>query len=217
RIYDQQETFRHFGNVEKAKDKLMVVFVCEGKAKLVDLEKMVTIEKCEKNSGINCGESPVEHWFETRFRVTETSSMPPYKIVFDTIEVASLWENASKIYHAVINSMNSVKGNLLITAHVSHFYPNGVGIYFSFGGVPLKGTSELEFYQKCWNTIIKAVLDSGGSIAHHHGIGINRSHWMENEWGNAMKVMKDFKKMLDPNNILNPGKIYEPIWRGGES
>ncbi|MFW9938662.1 MAG: FAD-binding oxidoreductase [Candidatus Thorarchaeota archaeon] len=217
RIYDQQETFRHFGNVKKAKDKLMVVFVCEGKAKLVDLERTVTIEKCEKNLGINCGESPVEHWFETRFRVTETSSMPPYKIVFDTIEVASLWENASKIYHAVINSMNSVKGNLLITAHVSHFYPNGVGIYFSFGGVPLKGTSELEFYQKCWNTIIKAVLDSGGSIAHHHGIGINRSHWMENEWGNAMKVMKDFKKILDPNNILNPGKIYEPIWREGES
>lgn len=217
RIYDQQETFRHFGNVDKAKDKIMVVFVCEGKSRLVDLEKIVTIEKCEKNSGINCGESPVEHWFETRFRVTETSSMPPYKIVFDTIEVASLWENAAKIYHAVVNSMDKVKGNLLITAHVSHFYPNGVGIYFSFGGVPPKGTSELEFYQKCWDTVIKAVLDSGGSIAHHHGIGINRSHWMEREWGEAMKVMKAFKKLLDPNNILNPGKIYEPTWRGSEN
>ena len=217
RIYDQQETFRHFGNVEKAKDKIMVVFVCEGKSRLVDLEKIVTIEKCEKNSGINCGEGPVEHWFETRFRVTETSSMPPYKIVFDTIEVASLWENAAKIYHAVVNSMDKVKGNLLITAHVSHFYPNGVGIYVSFGGVPQKGISDLEFYQKCWDTVIKAVLDSGGSIAHHHGIGINRSHWMEREWGEAMKVMKAFKKLLDPNNILNPGKIYEPTWRGSEN
>ncbi len=216
RIYDQFETERHFVDIEQAKDKVMVVFVCEGNIKLVELEETITKEKCESNKGINCGEHPVEHWFETRFRVTETSTMPPYKIVFDTLEIASSWMNAPTIYHNVIDSMNKVKGNLMITAHVSHFYPNGVGIYFSFGGVPPKEKSDLEFYQECWNTTIKAVLDGGGSIAHHHGIGINRSHWMEDEWGNSMKVMRDLKKLLDPNNILNPGKIYVNTWKRGD-
>ena len=216
RIYDQSETNRHFGDVEEAKDKVMVVFVCEGNEKLVDLEEKITREKCEKNEGIFCGEAPVEHWFETRFKVTETSSMPPYKLVFDTIEIASLWEDAPKIYHNVRENMDKVKGNLLITAHVSHFYPNGVGIYFTFGGVPPRDKSDLEFYQECWNMTINSVLEAGGSISHHHGIGINRSHWMEKEWGESINVMRKIKKLLDPNNILNPGKIYDNVWERGE-
>ncbi|MFW9782099.1 MAG: FAD-binding oxidoreductase, partial [Candidatus Heimdallarchaeota archaeon] len=190
RIYDQFETERHFPEIEKAKDKVMVVFVCEGNQKLVNLEEEITKEKCEKNNGVSCGPHPVEHWFETRFRVTETSTMPPYKIVFDTLEIASSWDNAAKIYHSVIDSMNDLKGVMMITAHISHFYPNGVGVYFSFGGVPDKGISDLSFYQKCWDTTIKAVLNAGGSIAHHHGIGINRSHWMDDEWGKSMQIMR---------------------------
>ena len=217
RIYDQSETNRHFGDVEKAKNKVMVVFVCEGNERLVDLEESFTREKCEKNSGVDCGVEPVDHWFETRFRVTETSSMPPYKIVFDTIEIASLWENTAKIYHNVVDSVSKIKGVLLITAHVSHFYPNGVGIYFSFGGVPSKGKSDFEFYQECWNETIKAVIEAGGSIAHHHGIGINRSHWMKEEWGEALNLMKKIKDIFDPNHILNPGKLYTDTWKGGDN
>ena len=95
----------------------MTIFVCEGYKRLVDLEMLITREMCEKHSGIDCGETPVEHWFETRFRVTETSSMPTYKLVFDTVEVASLWENAAKIYHSVLEATNKVKGNLLSKFH----------------------------------------------------------------------------------------------------
>jgi alkyldihydroxyacetonephosphate synthase len=215
RIYDQFETMRHFPNIENAKDKVMVIFVCEGNTKLVELEESITREKCLEHLGVDCGVKPVERWFETRFRVTETSEMPPYKIVFDTIEVASLWDKASDCYHYVLEAMKNLHGIIMITAHVSHFYPNGIGIYFSFGGVPDKEQTDLEYYQECWDTIIKSVLDAGGSIAHHHGIGINRSHWMEKELGNSMNTLKEIKKLLDPNNILNPGKIYENTWKGG--
>ncbi|MFX1377097.1 MAG: FAD-binding oxidoreductase [Promethearchaeota archaeon] len=215
RIYDRFETTRHFPDIDIAKDKVMTIFLCEGNSKLVDLEESITRDKCELNSGLDCGEHPVKHWIESRFRITETSSMPSYKIVFDTLEVASLWDNAADIYHAVIEIMNQIKGNLMITAHISHFYPNGAGIYFSFGGVPPRGISDLKFYQGCWDATIKAVLDAGGAIAHHHGIGINRAHWMDEELGKAMVTLREIKKVLDPNNILNPGKIYSTIWKEG--
>jgi alkyldihydroxyacetonephosphate synthase len=217
RIYDASETARHFGEVEQAKEKVMVIFVCEGNERLVNLEELITREKCEKNSGVDCGEGPVEHWFETRFTVKETSMFPPYKIVADTLEIASMWENASKIYHSVIESIQKVKGNLLITAHISHFYPNGVGIYFTFGGVPPKEKTNFNFYKECWNTIIEAVESAGGSFAHHHGVGINRSHWMDREWGKAMDTLRGIKKLLDPNNILNPGKIFVNTWKEKEN
>ena len=218
RIYDTDETFRHFGHIEKAKDKVMVVFICEGNGRLVDLEELITKETCEKNNGVECGEEPVEHWFETRFKVTDTSSTPTFKMVFDTIEIGFLWDKAADMYHSVIEATKKVKGIVMITAHVSHFYPNGVGFYFTFAGIPPKEKTNLEFYQEVWNTVIKTVEDCGGSFGHHHGVGINRSKWMSVEWGKSFDTLKKIKKLLDPNNILNPGKIYESPWKeGGEN
>ena len=213
RIYDADETFRHFGHLEKAKNKVMVVFVCEGIGRLVDLEELITKETCEKNNGIECGEEPVEHWFETRFKVTDTSSTPTFQMVFDTIEIGFLWDKAADMYHSVIEATKKVKGIVIITAHVSHFYPNGVGFYFTFAGVPPKELTDLEFYQEVWDTVIKTVEDYGGSFGHHHGVGINRSKWMPVEWGKSFDTLKSIKKLLDPNNILNPGKIYENPWK----
>ena len=215
RIYDDKETSRHFG---KAEEDVMVVFVCEGDARLVDLEESITREQCEKYNGADEGKEPVEHWFETRFNVKETSMFPPYKMVADTIEVACMWDVAGELYHKVIDATSSVKGNMLISAHISHFYPNGVGYYFTFGGIPTGDKSDFDFYKECWNATVKAVEEVGGSFGHHHGVGINRSHWMETEWGKAFNYLKSIKKLLDPNNILNPGKIYESTWesQGGD-
>ncbi|MFO8018861.1 MAG: FAD-binding oxidoreductase [Promethearchaeia archaeon] len=209
RIYDDKETKRHFG---RAKNDVMVVFVCEGDSKLVNLEEEITREVCEENNGYDEGEEPVEHWFETRFNVKETSMFPPYKMIADTIEVAVMWDKASELYDKVIESTSNVKGNLLISAHISHFYPNGVGYYFTFGGIPPDDKSGFDFYKECWDATVEAVEDVGGSFGHHHGVGINRSHWMHKEWGKGFETLKKFKKLLDPKNILNPGKIYEPTW-----
>ena len=214
RIYDEAETNRHFEHIENARNMVMTIFVCEGNADLVDLEEKITRKICEKNLGVDCGEQSVEHWFETRFKVKETSMFPPYKIIADTIEVAIMWDKAAELYHSVIESTSKIMGNLLISAHISHFYPNGVGYYFTFGGVPPKGTSEFEFYQQCWNATIKAVMDLGGAFGHHHGVGINRSHWMEQQLGKTgFQTLKKLKETIDPNNILNPGKIYINTWK----
>ncbi len=218
RIYDADETHRHFPDAKEAKDRLMIVFVCEGNKRVVDLEETITREKCEANSGVDCGKEPVEHWFETRFKVKETSTFPPYRMVADTIEVAIMWDKAVELYNKVIEANKAVNGNILITAHISHFYPNGVGYYFTFGGVPMDDKTDFEFYQACWNATVKVVEEMGGAFGHHHGVGINRSHWMETEWGKAFETLKSIKKLLDPNNILNPGKIYVSTWKqqGGE-
>jgi len=47
---------------------------------------------------------------------------------------------------------------------------------------------------------------------------INRSKWMPVEWGKSFATLKAIKNLLDPNNILNLGKIYESPWeKGGEN
>nr|WP_263315034.1 FAD-linked oxidase C-terminal domain-containing protein [Mammaliicoccus sp. Marseille-Q6498] len=57
--------------------------------------------------------------------------------------------------------------------------------------------------------IFKASLKLGGTLSGEHGIGLFKKPFMYNEFDEAgMNFMKDVKKALDPNNRLNPGKIF---------
>jgi len=209
RIYDKVETERHFYNEPKAKNKVMVIFVCEGTKEIVDFECSEVHKVCKQLNGIDCGNELVEHWFATRFNVKETSQFGPKGFIFDTIEVSVMWDHAVELYYNVINEMKSVPGNILISAHASHFYPNGVCFYFTFGGIVEEGQTPNDFYRNSWDAAMRATLKSNGSISHHHGIGLSRARWMKEEHGAMLELMKKIKSLLDPNNIMNPGKLYE--------
>lgn len=209
RIYDQIETERHFYKEAKAKGKLMTVFVCEGKAKLVDLELATVRSEAEKQKGIDCGPDPVHHWFETRFDVKETSTWTPKDVIFDTVEVSCMWKDAVSLYDNVVAEMKKVPGMAMSSAHASHFYPQGVCFYFTFGGVPVGSATPDDFFKAAWDAAMVGTLKSNGSISHHHGIGIVRARWMKPEHGPVLELMKRVKHALDPDNILNPGKLYE--------
>ena len=57
--------------------------------------------------------------------------------------------------------------------------------------------------------IFQAALDLGGTLSGEHGIGITKAPFLSLELGDmGIEVMKRIKKAFDPNNILNPGKIF---------
>ena len=53
----------------------------------------------------------------------------------------------------------------------------------------------------------EAILSAGGALSHHHGVGINRARFMPDALGGAQGVLAAIKVALDPNGILNPGKL----------
>lgn len=56
--------------------------------------------------------------------------------------------------------------------------------------------------------IFKLAIDLGGTLSGEHGIGLQKAPFMSLEHDDvAIDVMRSFKKVLDPNNILNPGKM----------
>jgi D-lactate dehydrogenase (cytochrome) len=58
--------------------------------------------------------------------------------------------------------------------------------------------------------LVNRALAMGGTCTGEHGIGLHKKRFLEREHGSqAVAVMRSIKRTLDPNNILNPGKIFD--------
>ena len=57
--------------------------------------------------------------------------------------------------------------------------------------------------------LIKKALNLNGTITGEHGIGLHKKEYLLNQHPDNIPVMKSIKRTLDPNNIMNPGKIFD--------
>jgi FAD/FMN-containing dehydrogenase len=61
--------------------------------------------------------------------------------------------------------------------------------------------------QEAVNEILRLAQKMGGSMEYTHGVGIKLAPLMVEEHGYGLEVMRQIKRTLDPNNIMNPGKM----------
>jgi len=57
--------------------------------------------------------------------------------------------------------------------------------------------------------LIKKSLELNGTITGEHGIGLHKKEYLLEEHPDNIPVMKSIKRTMDPNNIMNPGKIFD--------
>jgi len=68
---------------------------------------------------------------------------------------------------------------------------------------------EMERVEKAFEEIFAKAIEFGGTITGEHGVGAMKAPYLEWKLGPAgMAVMKAIKQALDPNNIMNPGKVF---------
>lgn len=68
--------------------------------------------------------------------------------------------------------------------------------------------AELERANFVNEQIVKYALTVGGTCTGEHGVGLGKIKYQQDQHGKAVDVMKSIKQVLDPNHILNPGKIF---------
>ncbi|HUP20737.1 MAG TPA: FAD-linked oxidase C-terminal domain-containing protein [Gemmatimonadota bacterium] len=70
---------------------------------------------------------------------------------------------------------------------------------------------ELARAEAAFEEIFGAALSLGGTITGEHGVGVAKKRFLERQVGEpAIRFMRIVKNALDPNHVLNPGKLFDP-------
>jgi alkyldihydroxyacetonephosphate synthase len=205
RLYDDVEANRTY----QTGDRHVLLVYDEGEAALVDAVMRVVAEECDAVGGERADVGLVDRWFHHRNDVSALEALTRKGFVVDTMEIAGRWRDLPKIYDATRAAISAVPHAAAATAHQSHAYSDGACLYFTFAGRPPAEEREA-FYVAAWDAGTRAVLAHGGALSHHHGVGLNRSRFMVEALGPAFEVLGATKAALDPNGILNPGKLGLP-------
>jgi alkyldihydroxyacetonephosphate synthase len=203
RLYDAIEADRSFSTG----DRHVLLVMDEGDELIVDATMAVVAEECAGAELLDT--ELVGHWLEKRNDVSALEALIRRDYVVDTMEISASWSQCAPIYEAATAAIKAVPGALVASAHQSHSYPDGACLYFTFAGQPPPGEKDA-FYRAAWDAGTRAVLEHGGALSHHHGIGLNRSRFVREALGSAFDVLESVKQSLDPNGILNPGKLGLP-------
>jgi alkyldihydroxyacetonephosphate synthase len=202
RLYDATEADRtyHTGAAH------LLLMLDEGDGHVTEATRRIVDEECIAVDADLADVAFVEQWLGHRNDVSALEALISRGLVVDTMEVAGSWHALAQIYARAIDAISSVEHTMAASAHQSHSYPDGGCLYFTFAGRPPAEERE-RYYRAVWDAGQRAVLDAGGALSHHHGVGLNRARFVADALGAGFGVLQSVKDALDPNGILNPGKL----------
>jgi alkyldihydroxyacetonephosphate synthase len=213
RLYDTVESKRSFDIA----DRHVLIVLDEGTPALIDGVMTVVAEECSQGDGDHLDAGLVGRWLEHRNDVSALESVVRHGITVDTIEIAARWSALPAIYTETLATLTAISGTLAASAHQSHAYPDGACLYFTFAGRPAAdgaagsvANAADGYYRRAWDAVIAITLGHGGTLSHHHGIGLNRGRHLARALGPAFDLLTSVKTTLDPHGILNPGKLGLP-------
>jgi len=135
-----------------------------------------------------------------------------YGIAAESFETSVPWSRIDDVCGAVERAITSecaargVRGNPYLSYRVTQTYHSGVCIYFTMAlycrDLPDPGGVFHEIEQ----ALRQVVLDHGGSLSHHHGVGKIRQHFLPQvHSGAGLEALRAAKRGVDPRNIFGIG------------
>ncbi len=200
RLYDSIEADRSY----KTGDRHLLLVLDEGDPIIVDATMTLIADACRDAEVLDS--ELVAQWMGHRNDVSQLQSLVSRDVVVDTMEISATWAALPRIYERTRAALLAVPDVMVASAHQSHSYTDGGCLYFTFAARPPVDQKD-ECYKAMWDAGTRAVLAEGGALSHHHGIGLNRARFMREALGTGFDVLAATKRALDPNGILNPGKL----------
>lgn len=208
RLYDPAEADRNWSTGGVA----VLLAFDEGDPVTVEATTRLVEQECADATRLDA--ALVERWWGHRNDVSALEALISRGYMVDTLEFTATWRDVPTLYVAVRDAIAAVPGVISATAHLSHSYPDAACLYLTFAGRPVEGEDAdavARLSTAVWEAGTHAALAGGGSLSHHHGIGMGRGRFMSRALGDgAVEALARIKRALDPNGILNPGKLGLP-------
>ncbi len=201
RLYDEIETARSHGG-DGSRSALLVLD--EGDPAIVEATMSVVADACA--AGVSASTDLVAGWLEHRNDTSALQALARKGYVVDTMEVGAPWSRLAELFDVVLAALRAVPHTLVASCHLSHSYPDGACLYFTFAAAP-PGDEIESTYVALWDAAQRTALAHGANLSHHHGVGINRARFVDEALGPSRRVLAAVKAALDPLGILNPGKL----------
>jgi alkyldihydroxyacetonephosphate synthase len=151
------------------------------------------------------GEAPARRWLDHRYSVSYRQAPIFMAGAFsDTMEVAAPWSRLGALYEAVREAIGE---HAFVMAHLSHAYPDGCSIYFTFVGSSPSIPDMERRYDAAWKAALDAAIAAGGTLSHHHGVGRSKAPKLGGELGLGVDIVHALRGAFDPAGILNPGNL----------
>ncbi|OHV01910.1 FAD-binding oxidoreductase [Mycobacterium talmoniae] len=189
----------------------LAITVFEGTAAHADARHAETRAVLAAHGGTSLGEDPARAWEHGRFSAPYLrDSLLAAGALCETLETATDWANVAALKAAVTEALTAALGAsgtpALVLCHISHVYPTGASLYFTV--VAGQRGNPIEQWRAAKTAASEAIMAAGGTITHHHAVGVDHRPWMGAEIGDlGVQVLRAVKATLDPAGILNPGKL----------
>jgi alkyldihydroxyacetonephosphate synthase len=135
-----------------------------------------------------------------------------FHILGETFETSVPWTRILDVTGAVEETLfkecekYGVPGKPYLSYRVTQTYHTGVCIYFTMGFSGQKLDRADEIYHAVEHALRQVILDKGGSLSHHHGVGKIRQGFLSQiQTPNSLSVLRKLKLAMDPENIFAVG------------
>lgn len=193
------EQFSHCG-LQTDKEALLIIDI-DGFETSLDTQQDRIEKSLQKAGAASTGVVGEEIWTARRASFAATAQLAP-DVVSDDIIVPRT--SLAQMINGCKNICNKYGLQVCIVGHV------GDGNIHPQIALNLENDDEFKNYIKAKSEMYEMALALGGTISSEHGVGISKISYIENTLDEqALEYMKQIKKLFDPNNILNPGKIFK--------
>jgi alkyldihydroxyacetonephosphate synthase len=142
-------------------------------------------------------------------------------VLSDTFETAITWDRFEDFHAVVIEAARAKVAEIAgapaegtgaprVSCRFTHVYPDGPAPYFTVLAPAVRG-GEVEQSDEIKAAASEAVIESGGTITHHHAVGRDHRPWYDRQRPPPFAAgLRAAKAELDPAGILNPGVLIGP-------
>jgi alkyldihydroxyacetonephosphate synthase len=209
RLYDEVATRLTLSPVVGKELPGVCTVICfEGDAAVVAAERESMLKHVRAHGASVLDGDLGEIWWNHRYDFYVPPHAPELPSVWGTIDVVATYARLLPTYNALQEAVAKpyAARGLKLRSHLSHWYQWGAMIYARFV-MPDGGPDAVTLHDRIWKDGVGAALGAGAVINDHHGVGLKLAPYMAAQHGAGLDVLRQIKTALDPNGVMNPGKL----------